>query len=786
MPDFDWKVDEEAAWEQLEQLPAPSSPPRRPNRWLWGGVVIVVLVTALLFYIRLDRQAAQTDSNLTEEVTAAFRMLWHADRQRDLDLFAQLRHDTGLNAWRTEIDRAFANGLLFERAALGFSLADGEPEVMAVTFSPDWQTAVLTAQIAYDIAFDPGPVYLIYPLFYERIEGQWLLVPPPDDYWGNMVEANGRYLTLLYPEVDAELASRLHDDLETAVSQACDDLAQPVQSVAFHCPSDLSITLRLQPRPGSLDWLLIDTVQEQVRILQQTVPRQSSLNLRLPAFPLLGLAKDEASYTVMRHALSYWVLALLLDAQIGYEQPSVLRWLWLQARLEQLGFAVPPAPPAHSVALIPPQHPPQAEVALLCAGIAPVGPSIDLLRLTPETAQWSVLAADVRHNQLAGLVQGQLLGLRSVGSYEAAQREPLLLYPDGTPLPLPSLPDKASVLGWLAQPGEQTELAFAWSGHERLTLDLASCLGADDTACQWFASGNWLPRSPDGRHWLAVYHAPEATEGTGLPLGLMRQDSVDESIVTVDIALNLSITWGEPATVSVGMDLPPFWLDDRTYGFMRVPVAPNTIRSHGHRYFEIVIADIADDEPQPFLTSGEIRAALPANPQIGLIILQSMQPIAGHPDQFALIAIAFPADPSPGQPPVSVALHYDRTDDELRLLTYGEALALSPNGRFLIQIPTDIFGSSFLRRNNHALQIEWHDLATGVDQQITWPAHAGLATPLPTYDWSVLEDWFLILVDNTLLLVDASVPQSGYVIPLANHLGQAYRCFDAVWMKAME
>jgi hypothetical protein len=488
MPEFDWKVDEDAAWQEPER-PASSPPPtRQRGRWLWAITAVALISATLLFYARLDRQIAQTNTDRTEEVTAAFRLLWQADRQGDVDLFTQLRHDTGRHAWRTEMDRIFAAGLLFDRAVLGLRLTGTEPEVGEVTFSPDWQTAVLTAHIAYHIAYDSNPIHLSYPLFYERIEGRWLLVPPPNDYGGEMVQADGRYLTLRYPQANAKLATRLHQDLERAVAQACDQGAQPPQLLALDCSPDLSLNLPLQPQPGSLDWLLLDKSQERIRMQQSTFFSSDSIDLALPTFSLLGLAEDEAAYTAVQHALSYWLLVLLYDVHhIGDGYRPMLRRLWLQAQLEQLGLAITPTPASPPIALSPPQQPPQAEVALLCADPATL--SIDLLRLRPAPSDWSLLAADTNHFQLTSLAQGQLLGLRSFGSDEAVQRQPLLLRSDGTPFSLPPLPNNTPLAGWLDQPGRQPQIGIAWTGQERLIIDLAACLTEENELCRWQSSG---------------------------------------------------------------------------------------------------------------------------------------------------------------------------------------------------------------------------------------------------------------------------------------------------------
>jgi hypothetical protein len=112
---------------------------------------------------------------------------------------------------------------------------------------------------------------------------------------------------------------------------------------------------------------------------------------------------------------------------------------------------------------------------------------------------------------------------------------------------------------------------------------------------------------------------------------------------------------------------------------------------------------------------------------------------------------------------------------------------VAPNGRFLLHWPPqNVSQRGGPDEGGRAWQLQWLDVQTGLEQQIAWPQLPGRETAVPVYDWSPLEDWFLLLTDNTLLLVEAAGDQSGYVLPLAEHLESNYHCFDAVWMKTAD
>jgi hypothetical protein len=767
MPDFDWKVDEDAGWDEPQRPFPPPSPRRRSTRWLWLATAVILILAAALFYTRLDRQVAQTHVDLTEEVTAAFLLLWQADRQGDTDLFEQLRHDTSLNAWRTEIDRAFAHGLLFDRTTLGFTLTGAEPTVVDVTFSPDWQTAVLTAQITYDTAYGPDSIHLNYPLFYERIEGRWLLVPPPADYWGETTRVDDRPLTLSYPQADADLALRLHEDLQTAVIDACNQLPAAAHPLDLRCRPDMLLIVRLQARPGSLDALLPYGRNEFVRRQASASIRSPIFDLVLPAPTLLGTVADEADYLILRHALSRWLVGKILSDQFHAELVPEVRQVWLEAQLERLGLGLTTPPTTPPLTLSLPERPPQAEVALLCTD--PTARTIDLLRLAP-TAGWSLLAEGVGQGRLDSLAQGRVLGLVPADfGYMTRRQEPLLLHSDGRSLWLPSPPGQASPLAWPGNLAGQSQIVVVWVGHQLLAIDLDACLDDDEAACQWHPLDRWPIWSPDGRQQLVLATTTYGEGQAGGPLRLIRRGALGE--VTVDLGLAL--------------DMPPFWLDNETYGYMRLRFDPETDAPGSQ--FTIVLANIADDEPQPFLTAAAIRDALPAEARAGWLIPRSVQRVAEQPEQFVVTVDLFIYELMPNVPPVSATLLYEWATGKLSLLAYARQSFVAPNGRFLLHWPPqNVSQRGGPDEGGRAWQLQWLDVQTGLEQQIAWPQLPGRETAVPVYDWSPLEDWFLLLTDNTLLLVEAAGEQSGYVLPLAEHLESNYHCFDAVWMKTAD
>jgi hypothetical protein len=766
---FDWKVDEEAEWDEPQRPSLPPAPSRRSTRWLWLATAVILILAAALFYTRLDRQVAQTQIDLAEEVTAAFLLLWQADRQGDADLFAQLRHDTGLNAWRSEMDHIFSLGLLFDRSILGLLLTDTPPTVTNVTFSPDWQTAVLTARIPYQTATGPDPIYLDYPLFYERINGRWLLVPPPVDYWGDTLRPNGPVITLHAPEADAELATRLHADLETAVSHACQQLAQAEQSISqpTACPADLTITLRLQPRPGRLESLLLAARQDHFNLPANPL-RRAHFDIGLPTFSLLGQPSDEAAYISLRDELSYWLLATILTAQIEGEPLTPVHRLWLQYQLDQLGFNPQPAPPAPT--LNPPDQPPSAAVALLCADLDTL--TVDLLRLDPETADSTRLYANTNHTQLDSLFQGQVLGLRPTGPSEYFRHDPLLLQTDGTPLTLPEPPAPSiSPHFWPAAPGGQMAVVISRSESDHHAINLTACLTEDQAdECRWYGLGQWPIWSPDGQQQL--YMVVDDTAVTGSPQRRIQRGSLTGAGEVVDVGLSASV------------DFSPFWVDETTYGYARLPAAPE---AQPPLDFDLVLANIADDEPELLVTAAELRALLPADPPPGYMLPQGVKRVAAQPGHFVIRVILFPSEPLPNLRPQQAAFFYDQAANELALLALGEAMFVTHNGRFLLQWPLQPLNlREEMSPDRQSWHLTWQDLTTGHSQQLTWPQQLGSGTAVPAHDWSPLDEWFLLLADNTLLLVEAAVPQSGYTIALADQVGDNYHCFDAVWMRTAE
>ena len=62
-----------------------------------------------------------------------------------------------------------------------------------------------------------------------------MLAPPGADFWGTQLSTAGDYVTLHYPERDAEINYRLAEDLNSLLGGICAEV---------NCPADLHVDVQ--------------------------------------------------------------------------------------------------------------------------------------------------------------------------------------------------------------------------------------------------------------------------------------------------------------------------------------------------------------------------------------------------------------------------------------------------------------------------------------------------------------------------------------------------------------
>jgi hypothetical protein len=232
------------------------------------------------------------------------------------------------------------NGGFVDRSSFGLSkLANSDPEsaIVEVTLAPDLTSAELVTQRPYAIDVGNGvteTVILEQTAVYRLGPNRWLLAPPEEAFWGETMTSNGRYLTLTYPERDAEIGRRLALDLDRKLIEMCSQLRDIL------CPLAMRVTVDLTGDPESL-------------ILYEP----ATLDLALPTPTILGMPKDEVGYESVMRGYAQRVVTAAIGHLVEYEccEHSPIYYTLLSLEWQQLGLISPiPQPDYEQVAIIAP------------------------------------------------------------------------------------------------------------------------------------------------------------------------------------------------------------------------------------------------------------------------------------------------------------------------------------------------------------------------------------------------------------------------------------------------
>ena len=332
---FEWQTPEEITWDKpppIEEEPA--EPPQPGRRWPYVLLAVVVIVgTAILIIVReLNQRIALAEAEARLAVLSSYSVIQQAAAEGDAELFVGFLSGRD-DEWAQAQEEAIREGVFLDRDGLGLHhLGEANPaETIAdVTFSLDLQSAELTVTQTYVVDIGNGlteSVQLQQTAVYRLGPNRWLLAPPEPEFWGETQTSSGRYLTLTYPERDAEIGRRLALDLDRKLIEMCAQLS------GLNCPPTLQVIVDFTKDPHSLLPL------REGHIL-------TGRNLNLPTPTLMGVPLDESGYRSLQRGYARWVISAVISDLVDWDccDHELIYQAMMDAEWRQLGLKTAPPP----------------------------------------------------------------------------------------------------------------------------------------------------------------------------------------------------------------------------------------------------------------------------------------------------------------------------------------------------------------------------------------------------------------------------------------------------------
>jgi hypothetical protein len=459
--------------------------------------------------------------------------------------------------------QAVRQGDFDEAPWLGFGLNERPYRIDEISLSPTLDEATVTYTRWY---MNRGQVDSDFPLqhvaIYRRGEDRWLLALPPADFWGRQATIREEQLTIRYPERDEDQVSRLAEDLVASLPQICNGLP------FGNCPDGWQVTVNLS---SDLEAKIIPTRIE---------GPFDDLLLTLPAPSLLGIPVDGVGYNAV------------LQSYQGRLQRVVTATLnrYLIERPE----LIPPVLEVGSVGgefFSTASILPEAEMTFTCSAGDVGWSEWNAYRYSLRTGSWQIIL----RKEYTGEDSGLVIPLPSGDGYIIQEylrddllTARLLLWQNGQEFLIGQQLvnfDNALQAPFYARQLDPPARFLVISTSNVLDstfflLDRQSCDEA--TGCKIHSIISVPIWSPDGEQMLLeepLMNAPTYRL-------LYRTDETGQN------------------SVELGEGGAPFWLNERTYGYVR----PNS-----EDEVELVLADSTDDTVRVWVETADLIPLAPAD-----------------------------------------------------------------------------------------------------------------------------------------------------------------------------
>jgi hypothetical protein len=760
MNDFEWRTDEDEPW---PEAPAQPVGPRAGRRhWLIALLALLLVGTAVMLLVRqAQRQVTVAEDAAAVDVRHAFELVQQAARRADGELYVSLL-DRSDSRWLAAQQESVAHGALIDRSFAGLMPYPDEPEIAGVLLAPDLTAAELRWRRSFTVDVgggSSGTAAFEYTDFFHLRESRWLLAPPPAEFWGPWERNERDFLTLVYPQRDAAVGSRLATDLDAMLAALCRHFED-----AAEC------------RPGGKVQVRLGT--EANRLAQMALRLNSSLSgsptsgptrqIELPAPTLLGTPVDENGYQALYRAYGRYLARLMSTNILNRQAPvtSYQSYLAFELLLQEIGLLTwPPAAAVADQAQQGALPAPAPELVVLCPG----GAGNDLHRYSPGSGLWQVAVMGENIYQIAPVAGGRAVALTAQPLAGGRPRYRVMLYSRRGSTPVldqvapvsfdpmhPSLrvSEPASSRLQIRLIGGADEPTWRW-------LDVPACLAGD---CRLQVSGNLLQWAPGGAHTLI-----SSSEGNRLRMFL--GDGRGAPLRELNVVQAAWLSADQYAGVDMGVQ-EFVKLGDLLAGEAATGTTAQDavmLSTSG----KVVLFTVNGEETHPLLTGADLLASLPAEGGWPLQFRTgSVRAVPNRPDQLLIEASGFAVIPDrafDGNRARSYLFLADTAGDT-RLLWSGQPspnAAFSPDGRRLAWIDA---GDERLLAVLDLERDEWNVFEIGSKpffEQMFWPA----------FHWSADGRWLVVAHDGLYYLVAPEFDYRHVVIP------PAPGCTQAAWLE---
>ncbi|MGB3714731.1 MAG: hypothetical protein WA996_09905 [Candidatus Promineifilaceae bacterium] len=811
---FNWQAEDDRGWDEFRDPREPQRPRRRVSiKIVLAAVAVLVVISGGVLLVRQLRDyVSKTETSVETDILTSQELVLHAVNTADPEVLVSVLSGREED-WTSAIISLLDKDLFFDRAQFGLEWDRSvPPSDVDISISPDLREAEVQFSLAY--TYDAGSgqtdhLGLQQTAIYRTSNDRWLLAPPLEEFWGNRITAQGRFITIEFPDRDADLGRRLAADLEAALGSACNRLAD------VSCPESYQQRIILSPDP----LVLIESADPASRF-------GKGGNLTLPTPTLMGIPSGEDGYRALQRAYTARAISRMLNDLTIWEccDQAIFYQALLDSQLAQLGVQPWPTSPEDylEVLRVPPTFSRLAQiwdsslpleglqdqsdgwlvyalVEFLSAGrIGASGAEMQgFLAVSGNFYDWfdRIFQLDYTTEYIEGNWNDYIL--QRINTWQDAEQKE-------SPIPLPdqsvamicdegivgssnlyvydpaadswslalnnrefvhigAIPGGAGIFLSDQQFRPERIQTLIWRDEQEFIVDeghqIYRLTGRADPHGQIVGLSGYDSQAFSGGQYVLDISGCESGFCTHEQVpGALRWSPSGDRTLFVDASSSQSINVGDntgKSPVLVGQGRDPFWISENIFGYIQSLGAP-----------EIVSTTIDSLNPDVIFQAADVADLITGTREIDIVIMRAtIQPADPN-------TIIVTAGNRTGNQTYIVA--YTWRSDEATLVYESDVSAsgltsvrFSPNGRWLLITSAAINTTSVLP----LFDVKLYDLENGGMQELL-PVDGTIS---PALAWSVDSKWLLHVSDGKLIL---TAPEEMYQRLVLHGL---YACRGAAW-----